>query len=67
MTQANPSMTDLNRRSASPSFLHMAVDAISEYFTIKRTVRELSRLSDHELRDIGLDRSMIFEVAKSGR
>lgn len=29
----------------------------------KRTVRELSQLSDHELRDIGISRGMIHSVA----
>lgn len=29
----------------------------------KRTVRELSQLTDHELRDIGISRGMIHSVA----
>jgi uncharacterized protein YjiS (DUF1127 family) len=33
---------------------------------IRRTVAALSQLSDHMLRDIGLDRSEIASIARSG-
>jgi uncharacterized protein YjiS (DUF1127 family) len=34
---------------------------------IRRTTRVLSRLSDHMLRDIGIHRSEISSIARSGR
>jgi uncharacterized protein YjiS (DUF1127 family) len=30
----------------------------------KNTIKELSRLSDRELRDIGINRGMIYSIAK---
>ena len=41
-----------------------AVAAIHRQVQINRTVSALSSLSDHTLRDIGIDRSSIVEVAR---
>ena len=45
------------------SFLHSFGAAIAAKTTYFRTLEELDRLTDRELRDIGLDRSQIYEVA----
>ena len=41
-----------------------AVAAIHRQIRFNRTVSALSRLNDHTLRDIGIDRSAIVEVAR---
>jgi len=41
-----------------------AIAAIHRRIRFNRTVSALSRLSDHTLRDIGIDRSSIVEVAR---
>lgn len=37
----------------------------AEYYHIQYTIRQLSSLSDKELRDIGIARNQIFDVAYS--
>jgi len=45
------------------SILHSFGTALAAKATYFRTLEELDRLTDRELRDIGLDRSQIYEVA----
>lgn len=44
-------------------FLASLIARIQAYFRFRDTVRELSRLSDRELDDLGLSRDRIVEVA----
>lgn len=43
------------------------IEAVREkyarYRAFRKTVRELERLTDHELRDIGIHRGMIYSIA----
>ena len=45
------------------SFLQSFGSALAAKAIYFRTLEELNRLTDRELRDIGLDRSQIYEVA----
>lgn len=39
-------------------------DAITKYFRYNRNVQELARLSDRELKDIGISRGEIRHIAR---
>lgn len=41
-------------------------DRLREQAQLRQTVKELSKLSDYQLRDMGISRSMIYEVAQRG-
>jgi len=45
-------------------FTSVILSKIREYFRYRETVRELSRLSDRELEDIGVSRYQIDGVAR---
>ncbi|KAA2235378.1 DUF1127 domain-containing protein [Salinarimonas soli] len=47
-------------------FVTMILSRVRAYMRYRETVRELSRLSDHELSDIGLARSEIDAIARAG-
>ena len=47
-------------------FVTMILSRLRAYLRYRETVRELSRLSDHELSDIGLARRDIDSVARAG-
>jgi uncharacterized protein YjiS (DUF1127 family) len=47
-------------------FVTMILSRVRAYLRYRETVRELSRLSDHELSDIGLARCDIDLVARAG-
>jgi len=52
------------------SSLEGTFNSLKEWNTRRKTIASLSALSDHELQDIGLDRSEIYSVAarfSSGR
>lgn len=53
---------------SNSNFFANKIDAIRVYFenrkTFKTTVRELSRLTDRELNDLGISRSEIYSVAR---
>jgi uncharacterized protein YjiS (DUF1127 family) len=46
-------------------FLTMIAAKIRSYFRYRETVRELSRLTDRELDDLGLSRSDIQYIART--
>lgn len=48
-------------------FLSSILAGINRWFRYRSTLRELSGLSDHELRDLGIHRSDIADVARYGR
>ena len=48
-------------------FLARVLNQIKVFRRQKKAVRELEALSDRLLRDIGIDRSQIREVVRSGR
>jgi uncharacterized protein YjiS (DUF1127 family) len=48
-------------------FLSTIVAGINRWFRYRSTLRELSGLSDHELKDLGIHRSDISAVARHGR
>jgi uncharacterized protein YjiS (DUF1127 family) len=48
-------------------FLLSIVAGIDRWFRYRTTLRELSGLSDHELKDLGIHRSDISAVAQHGR
>jgi len=39
-------------------------EQIADYRNIQKTVEQLSKLTDKELRDIGIGRNDIYEIAK---
>jgi uncharacterized protein YjiS (DUF1127 family) len=41
----------------------MTAERIAKGSNYRRTIRELSQLSDHELQDIGIDRNSIHTIA----
>jgi uncharacterized protein YjiS (DUF1127 family) len=47
-------------------FVTMILSRVRAYLRYRETVRELSRLSDHELGDIGVNRSEIDAIARAG-
>ncbi len=48
-------------------FLSIILSSIRHWLRSRETIRELSRLSDRELSDIGIDRGSIPTVARQGR
>jgi uncharacterized protein YjiS (DUF1127 family) len=40
-----------------------AIASVKAYYLYKKTYNELTRLSDYELRDIGISRTMIHSIA----
>lgn len=48
---------------AQPNFFIRVINAINHWNDTRRTFYALSKLSDRELADIGIDRSEIFNVA----
>jgi uncharacterized protein YjiS (DUF1127 family) len=46
-----------------PKIIRMTANQIVKGTNYRRTVRELSRLSDHELQDIGITRNSIHAIA----
>ncbi len=48
-------------------FLSSILAGINRWFRYRSTLRELSGLNDHELKDLGIHRSDISAVARSGR
>jgi uncharacterized protein YjiS (DUF1127 family) len=42
-------------------------DRFSRYQETRRTMRELSRLSDRDLQDLGISRSSIPSLARTGK
>lgn len=47
-------------------FTSVILSKIKEYLRYRETLRELARLSDRELEDIGIARYQIDRVAKTG-
>ena len=45
------------------TLFHSLADRVQKYRKYRQTVRELSVLGDHELTDLGLNRSMLRSVA----
>lgn len=56
-----------NTKKDLPVFLSSIVAGINRWFRYRSTLRELSGLSDHELKDLGIRRSDISAVARHGR
>lgn len=50
--------------STSPSLLARLAQRLARRHAVRQTRRDLSRLSDHHLADIGLTRGMIEDVAR---
>jgi uncharacterized protein YjiS (DUF1127 family) len=53
--------------NASPGLVARAFAWIAEQRRINRTVATLSNLSDHTLKDIGIERGNIERIARYGR
>ncbi len=49
-----------------PMFVTMILSRVRAYLRYRDTVRQLPRLSDHALSDIGVSRSEIESVARAG-
>jgi uncharacterized protein YjiS (DUF1127 family) len=51
-------------KAAHPSFLARSLDRLADRISRFRAVNELEQLSDRQLRDIGVDRPLIEQVAR---
>jgi uncharacterized protein YjiS (DUF1127 family) len=56
-----------NHKKELPMFLSTLLAGISRWFQYRDTLRQLSRLTDRELSDLGIHRGDIRAVAWSGR
>ena len=56
-----------NYKKELPMFLSTLLAGVSRWFRYRDTLRQLSRLTDRELSDLGINRSDIRAVAWSGR
>jgi uncharacterized protein YjiS (DUF1127 family) len=56
-----------NQKKDNPMFLVSLLASVSRWLRYRDTVRQLSDLSDRELRDLGIHRGDIHATAWSGR
>ena len=63
MTQAIVEHAGSTLRGHKPAFTHGILESVLRFLTRRRTQRELERLDDHMLADIGLSRGEIHIAA----
>lgn len=62
-----PALAWANHKKELPMFLSTLLSGLNRWLRYRDTVRQLSRLSDRELSDLGIHRGDIQVVAWSGR
>ena len=62
-----PALSRANDKKELPMFLPTLLSGLNRWLRYRDTVRQLSRLSDHELGDLGIHRGDIRAVARSSR
>jgi uncharacterized protein YjiS (DUF1127 family) len=65
--RSEPARVQANTKKDLPMVLSTLLSGINRWRRYRETVRQLSDLSDRELKDLGISRSDIASVAKGGR